>query len=188
MTLTPKPRRFPIRSEEALKNLALRQAARFPGSVQRMRQYLVTKMREAITAGEAQSSDAGTWIEGVVATLLRVRLLDDDAFAAARASTLQRRGRATSFITRDLARQGLARTAIESAVASLEVTPGESPDLQAAVRLAKKKKLGPFASLPLTPRDRQRHLATLARAGFSFDLARRVLEASSPEALEELSR
>ncbi|HTH17687.1 MAG TPA: regulatory protein RecX, partial [Magnetospirillum sp.] len=58
------------------------------------------------------------------------------------------------------------------------------PDLAAAIRLAKKRRLGPFR---LSDRDemRQKDLAALARAGFDFDTCRQVIEAESPEALED---
>ena len=58
------------------------------------------------------------------------------------------------------------------------------PDLAAAIRLAKKRRLGPFR-LKERAEMRQKDLAALARAGFDFDTCRRVIEAESAEALEE---
>ncbi len=183
---TEKKRRFPIRDEEALKNLALSYVSRFPCTTEKLKKHLAKKMREAIDAGEARPGDGGRWIDGVVATLTRVRLLDDNAYAEARAMTLHRRGRATSIIVRDLARLGAPEGAILHARSAL-IETAEDPDFTAAARLARKKRLGPFAKAPLTNELRQKQLATLARGGFSFDIARRVMSTDA-DTLEALIR
>ncbi len=182
-----KKRRFPIRDEEALKNLALNYVSRFPCTTEKLKKHLAKKMRDAIDAGEARPGDGGRWIDGVVATLTRIRVLDDKAYAEARAMTLHRRGRATAIIVRDLARVGAPEAAIVHARAALGET-AEDPDLVAAARLARKKRLGPFATMPLTYELKQKHLATLARSGFSFDIARRIISATDPTTLEDLLR
>ena len=53
---------------------------------------------------------------------------------------------------------------------------GEDPELTAAVTLAKRRRLGPFAAKPPDGEQREKHLAALARAGFSYDVARRVID------------
>ena len=176
-------RKNPIRSEEALKNIALNYVARFPCTTDKLRKHLAKKMREALDANEAQPGDGRRWIDAVVATLTRVKLLDDSSFADARAMTLHRRGRATSLIVRDLAQRGAPGAAIAHARQSLS-DACDNPDLTAAARLAKKKKLGPFATTqPLSHDIRRKHLATLARGGFSFDIARKVIDAKDSDAV-----
>ena len=53
---------------------------------------------------------------------------------------------------------------------------GEDPELTAAVTLAKRRRLGPFAVKPPNGEQREKHLAALARAGFSYDVAQRVID------------
>ncbi|MEK9755042.1 MAG: hypothetical protein VW338_17755, partial [Rhodospirillaceae bacterium] len=48
--------------------------------------------------------------------------------------------------------------------------------------------LGPFRAGAERPARRDKDLAALARAGFGYDVARRVVDAASPEALEALKR
>lgn len=198
----PAKRRRPIRSEEELKSVALSYLDRFPCTTEKLRIHLGKKLKDAIAAEEARPADAWRWLDQVIETLTRVRLLDDVAWSESRASTLHRRGRATSLIRRDLAKSGAPEAAIDAAETSLG-DDRRAVDLASAVRLAKKKSLGPFAKAPTTParprpgkpplsdRDqamklRQRHLATLARAGFSFEIAKTILDARDPEHLAEL--
>lgn len=201
----PAKRRRPIRCEEDLKSVALYYLERFPCTTEKLRIHLGKKLKDAIAADEARPTDAWRWLDQVIETLTRVRLLDDVAWSESRASTLHRRGRATSVIRRDLAQKGAPEAAIDAAESSLG-DDRKAIDLASAVRLAKKKSLGPFAKAdlaparPRTPRPgkppvsdreaamkvRQRHLATLARAGFSFEIAKTILDARHPDDLAEL--
>jgi len=185
--------------------MALSYLERFPCTTEKLRVHLGKKLKDAIAADEARPSDAWRWLDQVIETLTRVRLLDDVAWSESRASTLHRRGRATSVIRRDLAQKGAPEAAIDLAETSLG-DDRRAIDLASAVRLAKKKSLGPFAKTdagaarpraqragkpPVSERDaamkvRQRQLATLARAGFSFEIARTILDAKDPDHLAEL--
>ena len=55
-------------------------------------------------------------------------------------------------------------------------------EVEAAFRVARKKKLGPFCPDPdKRIAERQRHLGFLARRGFSSDVAHHVIDAESAE-------
>jgi regulatory protein len=64
-------------------------------------------------------------------------------------------------------------TALDAYFQDHQITPADL-DLRAALKLAKKKKLGPYAA-PGIDTDRNKALAAFARAGFSFDLAKKIL-------------
>ncbi len=58
-------------------------------------------------------------------------------------------------------------------------------ELEAAWKTARKRRLGPFCSDPSKRSEhRQRHLAALARQGFSREIAHRVIDADPPRGLE----
>ncbi|MBP7682971.1 MAG: RecX family transcriptional regulator, partial [Deltaproteobacteria bacterium] len=64
-----------------------------------------------------------------------------------------------------------------------------SPDLVAACRFARSRKLGPFRRDAHEPRDRearQKELAKLGRAGFSYEIAIRVIDCESAEMIDEM--
>lgn len=176
--------RATITSEAALQAIALRYVARFPCSTHKLRVHLGKKLEATIATEVVGAQVARRWIDGVVASLTRMRALDDVGFAQARAVTLHCRGRATRIIEQDLRRAGLPVAAIEGACRALvELAP--EPDLTAAIALARKKRLGPFARGPLDDGARRRQLALLARAGFSFAVARRIVDCRDAQLLEE---
>jgi regulatory protein len=82
--------------------------------------------------------------------------------------------------------KGIVAAQVERALASVDGTEGS--EIAAAAALARRRRLGPYRTGATRHSHRQKDLATLARAGFSLDLARRVLAAADPDALDALVR
>ena len=72
----------------------------------------------------------------------------------------------------------------EAALASLTRQSGD-PELAAALNLARRRRLGPYKAPGDREDQRQKDLAVLARGGFGYQIARRVIEAGSVAELEE---
>ena len=51
--------------------------------------------------------------------------------------------------------------------------------------MARRRRLGPYRPAEARKDQRLRDLATMARAGFAYDVARKVVDAASPDALDE---
>jgi regulatory protein len=83
--------------------------------------------------------------------------------------------------------KGLSEDDITYALDALEEeTQSENLERDAAIALARRRRLGPWR-LPEKREDmKEKDLAAMARAGFSYDLARDVIEAESIEELENL--
>ncbi|MHA1114431.1 MAG: regulatory protein RecX, partial [Alphaproteobacteria bacterium] len=62
----------------------------------------------------------------------------------------------------------------------------EAADLAAAIAYARRRRLGPWRVAAARAERRERDLAALARAGFNYDLARRVVDAPDTAAAEAL--
>jgi len=169
-------RRHPS-SEDALADVAMRYLKRFPTTAKRLAEFLRRKMGDAVTDGACDQREASLWVDAVVQRMMRARVLDDGRWAASRARVLHRRGRPLTLIKRDLAHHGVAGPLIADALGELAEEHPDG-DLAAAQALARRRRLGPWAPPEERRAKRERHLAALARAGFSFDLARRVIDAA----------
>lgn len=130
--------------------------------------------RDAIAAAVAPARAAA---RAIAARLVQAGAVDDAAFAAARAARLSRAGRSRRAIAAHLSARG-----ITSAVAAEAMPDGEDAELIAALRLLRRKRLGPFAPEPPDAEARRRTLAALARAGFPSAPARRALGMEREEA------
>lgn len=179
-------------SEADLRTAAMRYLARFATTEAHLMQVLLRKIKRALGAGaEAEQLDAGREMAArVAAACVRLGLLDDRAYAAARARRLQAEGRPLARIGRDLAGRGVGAEDVAAALTALrdEDGAGRNLDFAAAVTLARRRKLGPYQIRGdrHDPVLRRRAFGVFARAGFPLDLARRILDAETIEALDAL--
>ena len=158
-----------------LKDAALHYLGRYAASTARLRQVLTRRIRNSAKAHDFDPAPLLVELDRVVATLTGVGLLNDAAFADAKARSLNRRGGSRRQIAAKLAGAGVARDATAEA---LERLNEEMPDAEsaAAFAYAKRRRLGVFRNpVDASPERRRKDLMAMARAGFAIDLARRAL-------------
>jgi regulatory protein len=120
-------------------------------------------------------AQASAEIEALLERWLANGALDDARWAELRARHLHERGKPVAAIRADL-RAHVAADLVEPALATLR-EPGPDPDREAALRLARRRRLGPFRPPEQRLAHRMRDLAALQRAGFGLQVARRLIEA-----------
>lgn len=183
------PRAPPALDESVLERSALHYLERFAASSGQLRRVLLRRIKRAEMLGvePSQADAARRGVETLIARLLASGILDDRRFAEAQVQTLQRRGTSRRHIRQRLASKGVGREFVEDALETIE-PDGETSELAAAGALVRRRRLGPYRAAGARGEFRRKDLAALARAGFSLDVARRVLAAPDPEALERLLR
>jgi regulatory protein len=127
-------------------------------------------------------------IEAIVARFVAAGAIDDKAFAQTKARALHRRGTSSSLIRRKLELAGVDRATLDKAMAGLDEELDSDPirrEWRAAVALARRRHLGPFRASEQRADRRARDLAAMARAGFAYDLAKKVIDAKDPDALDD---
>ncbi len=166
-------------TEDYLQRAALYYLERYASSAENLRRVLRRKVRRSClhhgTPPEAHEAE----IEAVVGRCLRVGHLDDARYAEMRAETLRRRGLSTRMILAKLAEKGvdadLARTALSSVDGRADA--GSDADEAAARAFARRRRLGPYRRADREEK-RDRDLAALARGGFAFETARRIVDSA----------
>jgi len=174
------PRKATPRS---LENAALYYLQRFASSAANLRRVLLRRVERSARAHGSDRGEGAAAVDDIVARFLASGLLNDAAYAEARAGTLHRRGASARKIRASLLQKGVAPEAIEAALQALREEAGD-PEFAAAVTLARRRRLGPFRPAPDRAARREKDLAALARAGFGYETARLVVEAADPAALE----
>ncbi len=172
-----------------LEKSALFYLERYAASRGQLRRVLLRRVKRAEMLGvdAAEAAAARDHIEALIARFLAAGILDDRRFAEAQAQSLQRRGASRRRIRERLAAKGVDRSHVEDALETIE-PGGETSELAAACVLVRRRRIGPYRAAGTRAAFRQKDLATLARAGFSLEIARKVLAARDPEALEGLVR
>ena len=189
--MTPAPHRravAPPPDAGALHDAALDYLARYAATEAGLHRVLERRIERWARRAEgdaatvaAQAAYAREVARRVVARLAAAGVLNDTAFAEARARTLARAGRSRRAVAAHLAAKGVDLSAAQAALPE-----DDESELAAALVLARKRRIGPFRrGGPPDAAGRQRELATLARAGFPQAVARQALafDADQAEAL-----
>ncbi len=171
---------------ERLERSALHYLQRFASSSANLRRVLLRKVQVSAAFHEEDPAEGTAQVEALIARYLAAGLLDDEGFAAAKATSLHRRGVSRVGIRGRLAQKGLNGEQVAKALDDLGEEPGGS-ELAAACALARRRRLGPYR-IKDREDNRRKDMGTFARAGFGSQVAHRVLDAEDPEALEALLR
>jgi regulatory protein len=168
---TAEPRKPPRKVTSAyLERAALAYLERFSSSAENLRRVLRRKVEKRCRLRGEEPDEFYPMIDEVVAKSLRSDLIDDARYAETRVASLRRRGGSARAIRAKLAVKGVDRETITRAL------EGEEDDeIAAAHALARRRKLGPYRPGERAP-YREKDLASLARAGFSFAVAREVID------------
>lgn len=179
----------PAPTEARLRDAALAHLARFAATEAGLRQVLQRRVDRWARRAEAEGADtsgaaaARAAAARVAQAMVAAGVVDDAAFAAARARRLNRAGRSRQAIAAHLAGKGVAR---EAAAAALPEDAGA--ELDAALARCRRRRIGPFAAEPMSREVRLKALAALARAGFGRDVAEAALDTPPGEAADRLAR
>jgi regulatory protein len=162
-----------------LDRAALSYLERFASSAENLRRVLTRKVERRCRArGEDPAAFAGSVAE-VVERAVRSGLVDDRRYAEGRIATLRRRGGSSRLIAARLAAKGVERAAILEALRP-DGEDRQAAELAAAWALARRRGLGPYRAKERVAK-REKDLAALARAGFSFAVAREVVDGEPPD-------
>ena len=164
--VTSRRRPRPPLDRPKLDELALRYVARFATSRAKLRTYLGRKIRERGWDGEAEPP-----IDAIAARLCELGYVDDKAYASSLARSLGSRGYGQRRVAGALSAAGIGEADSADALQG-----AEQRSVEAVLRFAKKRRIGPFAIRESDRALREKWIATMIRAGHSFDLARRIAD------------
>ncbi|HVO15442.1 MAG TPA: RecX family transcriptional regulator [Alphaproteobacteria bacterium] len=176
-------RRGPRRATaQHLEDAALHYLERFASSATHLRRVLMRRVERSARIHGTDRAEGAALVEDLLGRFERSGLLDDRVYAEGRAAALFRRGTAPRAIRAALRAKGVASETIEAALGTLGA--GADAELTAAAALARRRRLGPYRPAEARAGRRDKDLAALARAGFGYDVARRVIDAEDRAELE----
>lgn len=175
------PKKFNIPTPQSLANIALHYLARYAASEAGLRRVLDNRIRRAalshpdFAADHSRQQALRQEIETIIAKHRASGVLNDAAFAEMKVGSLRRAGRSRTMITQKLKQKGLSDAVIDQALQPEDDQDANAVELRAALRLAKRRRLGPFRATPADSDQQRKDIAALARAGFTFDIIKQVL-------------
>lgn len=159
----PKP---PL-DDAALRDMALRHVARFATSRGKLLAYLTRKLRERGWSGEGAAD-----INALADRFVERGYIDDAGYAAAKSAALGRRGYGARRVDEALRAAGIKED--DRTQADAVAADGRH---DAADRFARRKRIGPYATASLDPKQREKAIAAFLRAGHDYATAKRWIDA-----------
>jgi regulatory protein len=150
-----------------LEELALRYAGRYATTRAKLVRYLQRKLRE-----EGWNGEEPPQLDPIATRFAELGYVDDRSYALAKEASHSARGLGPRRLSVALRASGVGEEHASDALAL-----AASKSLESALRLAQRRRIGPFAVAPLeSPREREKAIAALIRGGHGFDIARSIVD------------
>lgn len=146
-----------------------RYVERYATSSSHLRRLLMQRVFRSVNHHGHDLAEKTALVDAEIARLLAAGILNDAQYAADRAQSLHRRGSGARKIRAALQVKGVSSEQISEALAEVD------GDWEAALTYARKRRLGPWRDGALDEDRRRKELGKLGRAGFAWDVARRIV-------------
>ena len=156
-------------TEKRLLNITLFYLSQREASSEKVRSMLKRRLHRMKQRGEEIPSQAEEWIENVIQKVKDFSYLNDDRYAENQIRLMISQGKSERYMAAKLAGAGIDSDTVHQILQEFD-----SNELSRAIRYAKKKKLGIYR-LKATDTDTKKDLATMARAGFSYEITCKAL-------------
>lgn len=158
---------------QRLKNIALYYLKRFETSEYNLRSVLKRRIDDyAYWNKEFDKKEAYQWLDDLVKDFVRLGYVDDERFAEIRIRGYLSAGKSPRYILNKLKEKG-----IDEDLADKLLNEQEYDAFESALKLAKKKKIGPYSIDENLRRERRnKDMGVLIRAGFDYDVVLKVLD------------
>lgn len=168
-----------------LHNSGLYYLQRFAASSGQFRAVMLRKVKKSCHHHKEQNyEDCQKLVDELVTKFERAGLINDESYTRGMISSLRRQGKSRRSIIAKLNAKGIASSLAEEKLeeyAQDSERGGADSETKAAIIFARRKKLGPFRTGG-DETENEKALGVMARAGFSYDTSRRVLEMKCEEA------
>ena len=162
-----------------LRDLAYSYLAKYNPSKQQVKTYLLKKYLTKFQ-GTRQKKEVTEIIDGIVSNLEKSHFLNDSLFSDSKARMLFRRGYSLNKISYSLKSKGIEQRNIQQSLEKIKNEKSD-PDFISAMKICKKKRIGPMR--PDTNRELfyKKDIGILARSGFTYEISKKILNMSQKE-------
>tara|TARA_B100001029_G_C15051031_1_gene450742 strand:+ start:1238 stop:1798 length:561 start_codon:yes stop_codon:yes gene_type:complete len=156
-----------------LRDLAYSYIEKYNPSKQQTKTYLLKKYLTKFQ-GTKQRKEVTEIIDNIVSNLEKSHFLNDSLYSDSKARVLFRRGYSLNKINHSLKSKGIEQKNIQMSLNKIKNEKSD-PDFLSAMKICKKRRIGPLRPEPNREIFYKKDMGILARSGFSYDICKRVL-------------
>ena len=167
---------------DEMRNFALNYIAKFAPSKQQLKTYLLKKYLK-LKISSIKKNNITDLIDIVIEDLEKSKFINDKFYSESKAKNLIQRGSSINKIRNYLLKKGVGDKYIKNTIEKIQ-NNNEDQDFFSAIKICKKKRIGPSRDEANRPLFYKKDIGVLARSGFDFEVSRRVMELDKDEYLK----
>ena len=164
---------------EEIRKFSYSYLEKYSPSKQQLRTYLFKKL---VKKNQKISSKREIFnlIDSVIDSLVDQKLLSDKYYSDAKSKAFLKRGYSLNKIRYSLIQKGIDEKYIKASISKIIENESE-PDFFSAIKICKKRRIGPNREESNRSLFYKKDISILARSGFSYEISKRVLEIPKEE-------
>ena len=167
---------------EEMRNFAFVYIEKYAPSKQQLRTYLLKKYLKTNIANVSKKNITDL-IDVVLEDLEKTKFINDKFYSSTKAKSLIQRGSSINKIRNYLLTKGIRHEHINETLSNIKEN-NEDQDFFSAIKICKKKRIGPARDENNRPLFMKKDLGILARSGFNFETSKRVIDIEKDEYLK----
>ena len=167
---------------EEMRSFAFNYLEKYAPSKQQLRTYLLKKYLKSGTK-DLRKKNVLDLIDIVLEDLEKSKFINDKFYSEMKAKSLINKGSSINKIRSYLFNKGIGEKYIKNTIEKI-VENNEDQDFFSAIKICKKKRIGPSRDENNRPLFYKKDIGILARSGFDFEISKKVMELSKDEYLK----
>ena len=167
---------------DEMRNFALAYVEKYAPSKQQLRTYLLKKYLK-LSVPNLKKQDVTNLIDIVLSDLEKNKFINDKFYSESKAKSMIRRGSSINKIRNYLIGKGVNDEFIKDTVNKINEDNSDQ-DFFSAIKICKKKRIGPARIDDNRPLFYKKDISLLARNGFDFETSKKVMELKKDDYLK----
>ena len=159
---------------DEMRNFAFAYIEKYAPSKQQLKTYLLKKYLK-LSLPNVKKQDVSKLIEVVLSDLENNKFINDQFYSESKAKSMIKRGNSINKIRNYLIGKGINDKFIKQTVQQIEDNNSDQ-DFFSAIKICKKKRIGPARTQDNRPLFYKKDISLLARNGFDFETSKKVME------------
>ena len=167
---------------EEMRNFAFSYIEKYAPSKQQVKTYLLKKYLK-LSIPTIKKKDITDLIDVVIVDLEKTKFISDKFYSDSKAKSLIQRGSSINKIRNYLISKGINDKYIKETISKIK-DENEDQDFFSAIKICKKKRIGPSRYQDNRPLFYKKDISILARSGFDFETSKKVLQLEKEDYLK----
>ena len=159
---------------EDIRNFSYAYLEKYSPSKQQLKTHLFKKLIKK-KYNLSNKKEIFNLIDLVISNLVDQKLLSDKYYSDIKSKSFLKKGYSLNKIRFSLIKKGIEEKYIKSSISKIKENEAD-PDFFSAIKICKKRRIGPSREEGNRPLFYKKDISILARSGFTYEISKKVLE------------